>query len=120
VALVPPAGTLPINNLPVASFSISPAIGNINETLTFDASATKDEGEPCNALCSYQWNFGDFEPGSGMVVTHAYSRAHVHGHADGDRQPRRSVVYDKDRADHRPGAADGDVYGEPGHRRKRP
>jgi PKD repeat protein len=75
VALVPPAGTLPINNLPVAAFSISPAIGNINETLTFDASGTKDEGEPCNALCSYQWNFGDFEPGSGMVVTHAYSRA---------------------------------------------
>ena len=75
VALVPPVGTLPINNMPVPAFSISPAIGSINQTVTFDASATKDEGEPCPALCSYQWNFGDFEPGSGMVVNHAYSRA---------------------------------------------
>lgn len=74
VQLLPPPGTLPVNNMPVPSFSISPAIGNINETLTFDASGTKDEGEPCNSLCSYQWNFGDFEPGSGMVVTHAYNR----------------------------------------------
>ncbi len=74
VQLIPPAGTLPVNNVPVPSFSISPAIGNINETMTFDASGTKDEGEPCNSLCSYQWNFGDFEPGSGMVVTHSYSR----------------------------------------------
>jgi len=74
VQLIPPAGTLPINNPPVPAFTISPVIGSINQTITFDASLTKDEGEPCGALCSYQWNFGDFEPGSGMVVTHAYSR----------------------------------------------
>jgi PKD repeat protein len=74
VQLIPPAGTLPVNNPPVPAFTISPAIGNINQTMTFDASLTRDEGEPCGSLCSYAWDFGDFETGSGMVVTHAYSR----------------------------------------------
>ena len=74
VALVPPPGTLPPNRLPIAAFSIVPAIGNIFQTLTFDASQTMDEGEPCGDRCSYQWNFGDFEAGSGRVTTHTYSR----------------------------------------------
>lgn len=74
VQLIPPAGTLPVNNLPQASFSISPAVGNINQTMTFDASLTKDEGEPCNSLCSYAWDFGNYETDSGQVVTRSYSR----------------------------------------------
>jgi PKD repeat protein len=74
VQLIPPAGTLPVNRLPEPAFTISPAIGNINQTMRFDASLTKDEGEPCGSLCSYAWDFGDFETGSGMVATHAYSR----------------------------------------------
>ena len=74
VQLIPPAGTLPVNNLPQPSFTISPAIGNINQTMTFDASPTKDEGEPCGSLCSYAWDFGDFATDSGTVVTRSYSR----------------------------------------------
>ncbi|HEY6509636.1 MAG TPA: PKD domain-containing protein, partial [Vicinamibacterales bacterium] len=75
VALVPPPGTLPVNNLPVPSFTVSPAVGNIFQTITFDASLTKDEGEPCESLCSYAWDFGNFETDSGKVVSKAYSRA---------------------------------------------
>ena len=69
-----PAGTLPPNRLPVAAFTISPAIGNINQELRFDASLTMDEGEPCGDLCTYQWDFGDFETDSGRTVTKSYGR----------------------------------------------
>lgn len=72
VQLVPPPGTLLPNRLPEPSFSISPAIGNIMQDITFDASQTKDEGEPCNASCTYQWHFGDLEVAAGQIVTHAY------------------------------------------------
>ncbi len=74
VQLVPPAGTLPPNRLPVASFSVVPAVGTIMETITFDASLTTDEGEPCGSLCTYQWNFGDFQTDSGIRVTHSFER----------------------------------------------
>jgi PKD repeat protein len=74
VVLVPPAGTLPPNRLPVAAFSIAPVIGNINQEIRFDASLTMDEGEPCNELCTYQWDFGDFETNSGRTVTKSYGR----------------------------------------------
>jgi PKD repeat protein len=74
VQLIPPAGTLPPNRLPEASFSVVPAVGTIMETITFDASLTTDEGEPCAALCTYQWNFGDFETASGIRVSHSFPR----------------------------------------------
>jgi chitodextrinase len=74
VLLVPPPGTLPQNRVPIAAFSIVPAIGIINQSLTFDASTTTDEGEPCGDACTYQWDFGDFEHGSGKVVNHTYWR----------------------------------------------
>ena len=74
VQLVPPAGTLPPNRLPVASFTVVPAVGTIMETITFDASLTTDEGEPCGSLCTYQWNFGDFQTASGIRVSHSFER----------------------------------------------
>ena len=74
VQLVPPAGTLLPNRLPVASFTIAPAIGNINQELRLDASLTMDEGEPCGDLCKYEWDFGDFETGNGRTVTKSYGR----------------------------------------------
>jgi PKD repeat protein len=73
VQLVPPPGTLLPNRLPIVSFSIAPAIGNINQEIVFDASETTDEGEPCGALCSYQWDFGNFETDSGQRVTRRFS-----------------------------------------------
>jgi hypothetical protein len=75
VQLIPPAGTLPPNRLPVASFTVVPAIGNINQEITFDASDTTDEGEPCGSLCTYQWDFGNFETDSGQRVTKTFGRS---------------------------------------------
>lgn len=74
VQLIPPAGTLPPNRLPVATFTVAPAVGTINESIRFDASLTTDEGEPCASLCSYSWNFGDFTTDSGIQVTHSWER----------------------------------------------
>jgi len=74
VVLVPPAGTLPPNRPPVAAFTISPAIGNINQSVRFDASLTKDEGELCYDQCSYQWDFGDFETATGRTVSKSFGR----------------------------------------------
>jgi PKD repeat protein len=74
VLLIPPAGTLLPNRLPVASFSVAPAVGVVNQSLRFDASLTTDEGEPCGDTCTYSWDFGDYETASGKVVSHSYSR----------------------------------------------
>ncbi len=76
VILVPPAGTLPPNRVPIASFAVIPAIGNINQSMTFDASQTTDEGDPCDS-CRYEWDFGDFEHGNGKVASHTYWRPAV-------------------------------------------
>jgi PKD repeat protein len=73
VEMVPPAGIPTANRLPVAAFSISPAAINVNQTATFDASATTDEGSLCDTRCTYQWNFGDFTTDSGKVVTHTFT-----------------------------------------------
>jgi PKD repeat protein len=75
VQLVPPPGTLLPNRMPVASFTIAPAVGNINQEITFDASGTADEGEPCGSLCTYQWDFGNFETESGQRVTKRFGKA---------------------------------------------
>jgi PKD repeat protein len=75
VQLVPPPGTLLPNRPPVASFTVAPAIGNINQEITLDASGTTDEGEPCGSLCTYQWDFGDFETESGQRVTKRFGKA---------------------------------------------
>lgn len=75
VVLVPPPGTLPQNRVPIASFTITPAIGIMNQSLFFDASTTTDEGDLCGDACTYQWDFGDFEHGSGKTVNHSYWRA---------------------------------------------
>jgi PKD repeat protein len=74
IQLIPPAGTLPANRLPIASFTVAPAVGNIMQTITFDASQSTDEGEPCRSACTYLWDFGDFTTDSGLQVTHSYER----------------------------------------------
>ena len=73
VELVPPAGTPSINRAPVASFTIVPVVGNINQSITFDASATTDEGTFCGSACTYRWDFGDFSTDSGMTVSHSFT-----------------------------------------------
>ncbi|RJS73446.1 PKD domain-containing protein, partial [Methanophagales archaeon] len=58
------------NQPPVASFSYSPQNPVVNETITFNASASTD---PDGTIVSYEWDFGDGNTGSGEIVTHAYA-----------------------------------------------
>jgi PKD repeat protein len=59
-------------SVPVAFFSVSPTSPQGSEAVTFDASSSMLDGKAC-PLCSYTWNFGDGNSGTGMVVQHSYS-----------------------------------------------
>jgi PKD repeat protein len=72
VTLVPPPGTPPINIPPVAAFTMSPANPALLQAVTFDASATTDEGVACMG-CTYGWDFGDGGTGSGVTELHQYT-----------------------------------------------
>ena len=54
---------------PLAKFTASPAFDYPPLETTFDASASSS---PNGAIVSYDWDFGDGETGSGLVVTHTY------------------------------------------------
>ena len=58
---------------PVASFTFTPAAPALNETVSFDASGSTDEGIACLDACSYSWDFGDGRTGSGRIVAHAFT-----------------------------------------------
>jgi len=57
------------NETPVAEFSFSPQAPKPNEKVTFDASASKDDG----SIVTYAWELGDGTPiASGKTLVHAY------------------------------------------------
>ena len=69
-------GVTPANaSAPAASFTFSPASPGINDTITFNAGASTDEGVTCGATCTYAWNFGDGSTATGMIVTKAFASA---------------------------------------------
>jgi hypothetical protein len=86
IAMVP---LNPLNDPPLAMFTISPTAPNEQETVTFDASQSRDIGIG-GKIDGYLWDFGDGERGDGKVVTHAYSQ--------GDRYRVNLVVVDNDGA----------------------
>jgi len=62
------------NQPPVASFSYSPQNPVVNETITFDASASTD---PDGNITSYEWDFGDGNVTNTTheILNHSYSEA---------------------------------------------
>ena len=60
---------------PTAQFTVTPQNPGERETVTFDASATADEGGTCGAACTYRWNFGDGDTATGAIVTHMFMAA---------------------------------------------
>jgi penicillin-binding protein 1A len=62
----------PKNDPPVASFSYAPLAPKPNDQITFDASASSDDGD----IMKYAWEFGDSSPlVEGVVVKHAFTAA---------------------------------------------
>jgi PKD repeat protein len=80
IQLQPPAGVLPANNAPVARFTVNPKVGIVDQAVTFNASTTTDEGEPCLSRCTYLWDFGDGTSAAGISVSHVYAAANSSGY----------------------------------------
>jgi len=57
---------------PTASFIFSPTEPVVDETVTFDATASED---PDGTVVSYLWEFGDGASDNGTIVEHAYTNA---------------------------------------------
>lgn len=66
--------TMSGNSAPIVSFTVSPAgTVKVGESVTFDASATRD---PNNDQMTFEWNFGDDNTQEGIglsSVTHTYN-----------------------------------------------
>jgi PKD repeat protein len=60
------------NTPPEASFTWTPSIPKVGETVTFDASASTSNGV---TIVSYEWDFGDGGHANGKIVTHTYTTA---------------------------------------------
>jgi len=60
-----------VDQPPTAVFTLSPAMPEVNETITFDASASND---PDGQITRYEWDFGDgnYINETASTTTHAY------------------------------------------------
>ncbi len=67
------------NPAPVADFSFQPINPAVGEEVTFSASDSYDLANLTlsASITSFEWDFGDGETDSGMIVYHPYSRAGV-------------------------------------------
>ena len=61
-----------VNQTPVAAFTYLPTNPVVNQTLTFNASASYD---PDGFITEYEWQFDDGTNATGEEVTHTYSSA---------------------------------------------
>ena len=58
--------------IPTPAFAFSPSSPDVGQTVTFDASTTRDEGVSCGA-CTFAWSFGGDGTATGMRATHAFT-----------------------------------------------
>lgn len=61
---------VPINQPPVATFTVTPNTGSAPLTVSVDASASRD---PDGTIASYAWTFGDGATDSGATARHTYT-----------------------------------------------
>lgn len=57
---------------PTAAFTYTPTTPDVGQTVTFDATSTRDENTLCNS-CTFVWDFGGDGTATGAIVTHAFS-----------------------------------------------
>lgn len=60
-----------IDEPPTADFTYSPTVPAVNQTITFDASASYTT--PPREIVQYEWDFGDDTNDTGMIVEHNYT-----------------------------------------------
>lgn len=78
IPLISTAGVTSVT-APTADFSDpSPSAPTIGDLVTFDATATKDEGVTCLDLCTYRWNFGGEATGTGRITTYRFRAARTY------------------------------------------
>ena len=65
----------PANQPPVASFTANPSSGEVQLTVSLDATASYD---PDGTFLSYYWNYGDGTTGSGLTASHTYTIANTY------------------------------------------
>jgi hypothetical protein len=63
---------------PSPSFTFSPESPVVGDAISFDASATTDEGGPCGTRCTYLWSYGEGSSGGGMFSSRIYSIARTY------------------------------------------
>lgn len=68
----------PNTGAPVPSFTYLPAAPERRQAVSFDASATTDEGARCEDRCTYSWDFGGESTGSGRTVSYQFQQARTY------------------------------------------
>lgn len=63
------------STVPSPSFTFTPSAPEIQQSVTFDATGTTDEGRACGTLCSYTWTFSDGSVRSGQIITRTFTTA---------------------------------------------
>jgi PKD repeat protein len=67
----------PLNDLPIVMFTVSPAKPNANDTVTFNASPSRDIGKDGD-IKRYLWNYGDNQTGEGKITSHVYLQGGIY------------------------------------------